>query len=381
MKKDFIPGKHYQKLTKSASSLKRVKEIASGDWELIKSFFLEPDAFNQDEIQAFTLNLANNQIDRDQERFSEEVLKSFAKTLPGKSLLIGHQWGPPGKGTFFKAVLKTEDSVTWLKASFYVLKSSSQSMIDNIMAGIWKFVSIGFSAPAIVRIPADDDQSKTMYWEYRNKDGQEAEALEGSFVWLGAQYDAEAVKKALGGELGNDIKKYVQNLLDNNPPEEEIYPMKLKLKHLDINEEIKTDADLDAAADMIDEEIAKIKGESILDAEFFSGVKKLFPEDEEPTVAAIKTMKETAEAFRKTLVDDIIKFGTLIKMIKDDEQEIDNERKFYSDLPVERLQKQLDTYRAKYAEMNPGYSELNSALEDKGQQDSDMVDIPGTEEY
>ena len=70
----------------------------------INRFALSP--LKAEDVYARKMRLAHNAIDRDKERFSEGVLKKFADTLPGKSLLMGHQQGPPGKGLFFDAYLE-----------------------------------------------------------------------------------------------------------------------------------------------------------------------------------------------------------------------------------------------------------------------------------
>lgn len=372
MEKDFIPGRVYHKQFESARTLKSVKELSESDWSKIKALMPNPDEFNKDDIQVFTMNLANNQVDRDGERFSEEVLNSFAKTLPEKSFLIGHQWGPPGKGLFYDAAIKTIDGVQWLQGKFYVLKKYSESLIDHINAGIYKFVSIGFRAPAIKRIPADDDPSSTAYWEYRNKDDDEAEALEGSLVWLGAQYNAQVIK-SLDPTLYKALKESIKKELENN----EGKTMKnLVIKQLGIDLPVTTEKEIEIAEDVISQKIMDFKAESVQQSKFVEDVKGLFEGRDHVSIEDVKALKKTADRYREALVTDVIKFGTLIGMIKKDESEVEKEKEFYGGLETERLEKELERFKAKYNELHPGHSEIDDADEDlDGTDDAEMKEV------
>lgn len=163
-----------------------------------------------DEVYVRKVLLAHNAIDRDNERFPEPLLDNFAATLPGKSLLFGHDrrsYFP--LGLFFDAY--TEDmtpdqfkaltgesarlpdgmqTVKVLWAWFYVVKTQSAAdMISNIEAGVYRHFSIGFAASDLVGVKKDVN-GPTMYYEYVAP----GEALEGSLVWLGAQPGATAQK-------------------------------------------------------------------------------------------------------------------------------------------------------------------------------------------
>jgi len=83
--------------------IKQAGDPTDGEWETIKGFMVNPDKFQKEDVAAYEVKLANNIVDRDGERFHEDVLKSFRDTLVGKAFLIGHRWGPPGRGRFFSA--------------------------------------------------------------------------------------------------------------------------------------------------------------------------------------------------------------------------------------------------------------------------------------
>lgn len=168
-----------------------VKTLSPGDLDVINSYALKP--LEADAIAVYESKVANNQVDRDGERFHEEVLQDLAHTLPGKSLLIGHNWGPPGIGRFFKASTVEQDGVMWLMASFYLLKVGNETLIQNIDAGIVWAMSIGFFCPDLMMITGHDGE--LMFAEYRRgPNGEKAEAIEASLVFLGSQFDSSVVK-------------------------------------------------------------------------------------------------------------------------------------------------------------------------------------------
>ncbi len=154
--------------------------------------------------------LAHSAVDRDNERFPEPLLDNFAETLPGKSLLFGHDrrtYLP--LGLFFDASTEvmsadqfktltgedprlpdgmTEVKVLW--GWYYIVKTpSSEDMISNIEAGVYRHFSIGFAA-ADLRAVKKEINGPVLYWEYVGP----GEALEGSLVWLGAQPGATSQK-------------------------------------------------------------------------------------------------------------------------------------------------------------------------------------------
>lgn len=154
--------------------------------------------------------LAHNAIDRDNERFPETLLDNFAATLPGKSLLFGHDrrsYFPLGlffdasteeiTADQFKALTgetpRLPDGVSSVKVLwgwFYIVKTpSSADMIANLEAGVYRHVSIGFNAADLVGVKKEIN-GPTLYLEYVPP----GEALEGSLVWLGAQPGATAQK-------------------------------------------------------------------------------------------------------------------------------------------------------------------------------------------
>jgi hypothetical protein len=196
-------------------------EITSDMLAKVNAFALKE--LGVDDIYARKCLLAHNCIDRDVERFSEPLLDNFAATLPGKSLLFGHDrrnYLP--MGLFFDATTEvmsadqfkaltgeearlpegaTDVKVLW--GWFYIAKTpTSADMITNFEAGVYRHVSIGFAASDLISVKKDIN-GPTQFYEYIAP----GEALEGSLVWLGAQPGATAQKALKDQE--NDTKEVV----------------------------------------------------------------------------------------------------------------------------------------------------------------------------
>jgi hypothetical protein len=212
--------------TKDAKTNVKVLTVTPELLQQINTFTIEP--VTADQVFVFKTMMAHNGIDRDNERFSEELLEDFASTFVGKSFLFGHKRDVPGKGIFYSAyteVMTAEqfrlltgeaiilpssiNKATTLWAYAYLLNNAhNDELIANIKAGIYRFVSIGFNA-------ADLNVQNVVprYWEY----SAPGEALEGSLVWLGAQQGATTQKqhdfdkdikmdlKAFGEILGKEV--------------------------------------------------------------------------------------------------------------------------------------------------------------------------------
>jgi hypothetical protein len=185
----------------SERAIKGAIAPSESDLDMINAkYALQP--LTAEEVAVFPVYLANDQVDRDQERFSDATLKRFAETLPGKSFLMAHQWGPPGKARFYDAKIKREGDEQWLVGHIYLLRKYHEQLIDEVNAGTWWAVSIGFKYAIIVPVSKDGedmnpgseefDHRAVAYWEFREdpEHGLESEAFEGSLVYLGAQYGA-----------------------------------------------------------------------------------------------------------------------------------------------------------------------------------------------
>jgi hypothetical protein len=208
--------------------LKRFSAQASSEYKGSapsgKRFITSPDAAQLAIINKFTnrehtadellvgqMRLANNCIDRDVERFSEETLQWFADTVVGRTLLLDHDANVNRSaiGKFYgvavdkmplqKAITETGESlllpndiseVWFLSPWFYIPKKGvSEKDLARLESGVFSHVSIGFSAER--RVPITDGKGSTLFYEYQGR----GETREGSIVYLGAQYGA-SIKSA-----------------------------------------------------------------------------------------------------------------------------------------------------------------------------------------
>ena len=199
---------YYKSLTVGKGSTSSGAEITPEILAKINQYALKE--LTAEELYARRFILAHNAVDRDRERFPEELLEDFSATLPGKSFLFAHRRGEYlPLGLFFDAVtedLSPEkfkeltgedpslpediDQVRVLWAWMYMCKAGQEDFVRNMDAGIYRHVSIGFNAADLITIKGEFDQ--TLYWEYVPP----GEATEGSIVWLGAQPGATVQKQS-----------------------------------------------------------------------------------------------------------------------------------------------------------------------------------------
>jgi hypothetical protein len=183
--------------------------------DVINRFARQP--LSAAEVYVGECDLCNDRVDRAFERFTAEVLQDFADSLPGKSLLAGHDHGSLPLGLWFDARLRRDErAVTHLRPSFYIVKTrDNEHHRAQLDGGVYRYASIGFRARDLV---CDICGKSWFGWEcqhypgrgydvagqrvvatahYTRSDDHPAEAVEGSIVYLGCQYDAE-LKAAMG---------------------------------------------------------------------------------------------------------------------------------------------------------------------------------------
>lgn len=284
--------------------------------------------------------MAHNGIDRDVERFTEGLLDDYARTLPGKGFFVeGHpsSWsgtGGPGKGRFFAAYTEemtpeafkeltgeeivlpggiTMAKVLWGEA--YLLRlESNKDTIANIDGGIYSFTSIGYKAPYFA---VTDDRGNFEYGEYRPR----GEALEGSLVWLGAQPGATAHKA-----------------FEPEPPEN---------KHQEDHNKGGKEPMKDFLA-----ALGKAFGKVFTEEKAFEEVKALVDE-KDARIKALEPQAADGAAYRKSLIDDAIRFGALLGEVGTDAEAQKKESDFMAGWPIDRLKAQRDRYEKQAREKFP----------------------------
>lgn len=164
------------------------------------------ESVQADEVLVRYAHLANDQYDRSHERFTVPILKRFAETMTGKSLLTGHnrEEAPIGKW-LLGSVIQDDQSVNHLKIPFYMDQKSE--MARRVRLGIAKSVSISFKAAGRTCDLCGAEYDGGNGCENGHRKGQlydgklctitysgdpsRYEGMEGSLVWLGCQYGAE----------------------------------------------------------------------------------------------------------------------------------------------------------------------------------------------
>lgn len=317
------------------------KSVTPEQLAKINKYAMVPLTIDQVYVRKYLV--ANNALDRDNERFSEAVLDDFAASLPGKGFFVeGHPGGysgsgGPGQGLFFASYTEemsveqftiqtgeipglplgiTIVKVLWGEA--YILRlESNKDTLANIDGGIYRFVSIGFQSPFV---EITGDRGNYIYGEYRPK----GEAREASLVWLGAQVGAVAMKAA-----ENAVTRYALRVTKEGGTEN----MKEFLKRL---------------SDKLGKTITE---ENALDDIAAAFTDKAAEKDAE--ISALKPRAADGEAYRKSLIDDTIRFGVLISEIPTDEAGQKAEEEFLKGLPIERLKGMKEKFEKRGRETHP----------------------------
>lgn len=186
-----------------------------------------------DDVHVRDVLLCHNQHDYTLERFPKAYLDRFAETIPGKSVLPGHDTGELPIGRWFRGKLQQrverefplapsfepgQAKVTWLRAGFYFPEDVGTELFrKNLDTGVYRWVSIGFryddlicdacgksylgsDCPHIIGRAADKDDDRIVMATYGG-DPKKAQALEGSLVFLGAQQRARVTRAIRDGSV------------------------------------------------------------------------------------------------------------------------------------------------------------------------------------
>ena len=168
-----------------------------------------------EEVYVFALRLCDNQVDRDNERFSQKTLEELAPMFVGKSGIFDHNWSARGQSTrIFRTQLVQEpetltragDPCCWLKGWAYMVRTrENEGLIAEIEGGIKKEVSVGCAVKqavcSICGAPREENCGHKPGEEYDGRlcfislEGA-ADAYEFSFVAVPAQPAAGVVKGA-----------------------------------------------------------------------------------------------------------------------------------------------------------------------------------------
>jgi hypothetical protein len=198
------------------ASIKALK-VDDSTMSAINQYALEP--LQASDIYAYQMKLANDQYDRDEERFTPDYLKRFADTLPGKSVMRGHDYRSEPAGRIYDADVHKD---TGTGGNYLLVKAyldADGPLTPVVRKGIAGHVSIGFNADQRLcdicgkdydgywkQVDADDEPCSHIKGRMYNGvkctvtyggDLDKVEGLEASHVWLGAQYGATTTRGAI----------------------------------------------------------------------------------------------------------------------------------------------------------------------------------------
>lgn len=128
------------RINKSAQTVKAA--VADQDYQLINQ--LARVELKPEDVYVFSVRACDNQVDRDDERFTEQCLAQLVPMFKGKPVLFDHWWSASKQtARIFDTALAKEGDVSYLQAKCYMLRAGNDSLISAIDGGIIREVSVG----------------------------------------------------------------------------------------------------------------------------------------------------------------------------------------------------------------------------------------------
>lgn len=209
----------------------KINQITDGELDLIEKFARKK--LNKDELYTFSLILCDNEIDRDNEKFTVSALYELAKLFVGKTGIFDHNMKSKDQSAriyqtevLTEAGRKTSDGedYTYIKAKAYMVRTEkNRDLIAEIDAGIKKETSVGCSVRDI-SCSICGKNIKTEGCEHQKGKSyggrlccyllsEPADAYEWSFVAVPAQRNAGVIKSfAPESEIARWANEYRQEL-------------------------------------------------------------------------------------------------------------------------------------------------------------------------
>lgn len=190
----------------------KTNQITDGELDLIEKFARKK--LNKEELYTFSLILCDNEIDRDNEKFTVSALYELAKLFVGKTGIFDHNMKSKDQSAriyqtevLTEAGRKTSDGedYTYIKAKAYMVRTEkNRDLIAEIDAGIKKETSVGCSVRNI-SCSICGKNIKTEGCEHQKGKSyggrlccyllsEPADAYEWSFVAVPAQRNAGVIK-------------------------------------------------------------------------------------------------------------------------------------------------------------------------------------------
>ena len=175
-----------------------------------------------DDVFVFRVAACDDQVDRDNERFTPNTLTQLADLYVGRPIIMDHSWSAKGQtARVYEAEVQEADGVNRLILSAYMIRNDATApVIQAIEGGILREVSVGCSVKHAVCSVCGVD--KAVGWcEHRpgkEYDGETCvvdldeatDAYELSFVAVPAQPGAGVVKSYGGEARREDTQKEIE---------------------------------------------------------------------------------------------------------------------------------------------------------------------------
>ena len=193
-----------------------IKADAAADIDLINRYTLRD--LKPEEVFAFSVNLCDDQPDRDCERFDVRSLRKLATLFPGKPLIQDHERSAKNQqGRIYRAQVVQDGNINRLRASVYMVRTpGTEETIKQIEGGVLKEVSVGFSLKKLTCSICGKPMIRSWFsarCENEHEKGKEyngqtclgimedpSDAFEVSFVAVPAQPEAGVTKGRAAGQ-------------------------------------------------------------------------------------------------------------------------------------------------------------------------------------
>jgi hypothetical protein len=330
--------------------------------------------FKADELYIGQMRLANNAIDRDNERFSEEVVQRFVDTTLRKTMLLNHD-RTAATGKFFDVELekmplqqaiaetgenlKLPDGITevWFHSPWFFIpvEGIDPKELVKIDAGIYDWASIGFRAETLR--PVMDKEGKPLFWEYHGS-GESTEMTEGSLVYLGAQYGM-GVKDASGGTAPDNHKEpdpeQTSEASEISTTQGGSKPMTLK----EMQERMKGFFGRTFSEENIFDELKVAIAEKITEAE--SAVKKPL----EDKIRELQPLANDGKAYRAGLVNEYVGLKVKLGEASEKPENQDAVKEVVANYPIDFLLGEIKLLKARVFEKFPTTSQLSGSATER----------------
>lgn len=187
--------------------------VTEGELALINKQTLRP--LKAEEVFTFRLAACDNQIDRDNERFTDAALAGLAPLFVGRPVLMDHRWnaGSQTARVYNSEVVATGEIKRLVLMSYMPRNVQTEPTISAIESGILRECSVGCRVEHAICSICGADQTKTccQHWPGRVYDGVTChmdldgakDAYEVSLVAVPAQPEAGVIKSKRYGNPGD----------------------------------------------------------------------------------------------------------------------------------------------------------------------------------